>query len=63
MKSKTSKILKALQDGKELSASKIRATYKVNNPSSIIANLRTRGYSIESTGRQGVRGKYYMAAD
>jgi hypothetical protein len=59
-KTKTSKILAALASGKALTASKIRSIYKVSNPSAIIANLRRQGYDVLTTGRQGVKGKYYI---
>jgi hypothetical protein len=61
-KTKTAKILAALSQGKELSAGKIRSSYRVTNPSAIIQNLRNQGHDIQTTGRQGVKGRYYLAA-
>jgi hypothetical protein len=59
MKTKTDKILAALQKGASLSSGKIRSAYRVANPAAIINSLRNRGHVIETTGRQGVKGKYY----
>lgn len=55
--SKTNMVLKAFQNGEELTAMQIMARYGVANPHDVVYNLRSQGYAIYLNERKNARGQ------
>lgn len=55
--SKINMVLKAFQNGEELTANQITARYGVANPHDVVYNLRREGYAIYLNSRKNARGE------
>jgi predicted transcriptional regulator len=55
--SKTNQVLKALQNGDELTAAQIRSRFSVGNPHDVIHVLRENGYAIYLNKRKNSKGQ------
>ena len=54
---KTEKVLTALQEGQELTASQITARWNVGNPGSLIQSLRFKGFSVYLNTHTDTKGR------
>ena len=56
---KTEKVIKALENGAELTAKQITARYGVANPRAVISSLRMQGYPVFLNQRTNGFGETY----
>ncbi len=57
MTTKTDKVLVALEEGQELTASQISARWNVGNPGSLIQALRFKGHSVYLNTHTDTKGR------